>query len=77
MLGKLLTEQSDRRVKIDRRRVLEPADLFAHFRHDLGVTMADRNRDDPGKGVEVALAGFVPDVLHMAFDDQAAARDNR
>ena len=57
-------------MKIDRRRVLEPADLLAHFLDDLGMTVADRDGDDPGEGVEVLLAGLVPDVLHVAFDDQ-------
>ena len=31
--------------------------------------MPDGDGDDAGEGVEVLLAGFVPDVLHVAFDD--------
>ena len=50
--------------------MLEPADLLADLLDDLGMTVADRDGDDPGKGVEVLLAGLVPDVLHVAFGDQ-------
>ena len=57
-------------MQVDRRRVLEPADLLAHFLDDLRMAVADRDRDDPGEGVEVLLAGLVPEVLHVAFDDQ-------
>ena len=57
-------------MQVNRRRVLEPADLLANLLDDLGVTVADRDRDDPGKGVEVLLACFVPDVLHVPFGDQ-------
>ena len=70
VLGQLLAELGDGGMEVDRRRVLEPADLLADLLDDLGMTVADRDGDDPGEGVEVLLAGLVPDVLHVAFDDQ-------
>ena len=69
VLGQLLAELRDRGMQIDRRRVLEPADLLADFLDDPGMAVPDRDGDDPGEGVEVLLAGLVPDVLHVALDD--------
>src|SRR5262249_55933557 len=57
-------------VQIDRGRMLKPPDLLANARDDFGMTMSDRNGDNPGECVEVLLAGLVPEVLHVAFDDQ-------
>ena len=78
VLGQLLAELPDRRVQIDRRRVLQLADLLANFLDDLRMAMADGDRDDAGEGVEILLARLVPHVLHVAFDDQqriAVVRD--
>ena len=57
-------------MQIDGRDVLQPADLLADLFDDLRMTMADGDGDDAGEAVEVLLAGFVPEVLHLAFDDQ-------
>lgn len=70
MLGQLLAKLGDGRVKIDRRRVLKPADLLADLRHDRGMTVADRDRDNPGERIKVLLASLVPDVLHVPLGDQ-------
>src|SRR5262249_9205161 len=55
---------------VDGRHMLEPPNLFPHLFDDPGMTVPDRDRDDAGKAVEVLLPGLVPEVLHVAFDDQ-------
>ena len=65
-------------MQIDRRRVLQLADLLAHLLDDLRMAVADGDGDDAGEGVEILLARLVPQVLHVPFDDQqriAVVRD--
>src|SRR5262249_5569923 len=63
-------ELPDGRVEVDRRDVLQPADLLAHLLDNQGLAMTDRDRDNACEAVEVLLPAFVPEVLHVAFDDQ-------
>ena len=43
--------------------------MLADSFDDFWVAMADADRDDAGKGIQITVAFFVPDVLHLAFDD--------
>ena len=43
VLGQLLAELADGRVQVDRRRVLQRADLLADLLDDLRVAVADRD----------------------------------
>ncbi len=65
-------------MQIDRRHVLQLADLLADFLDDIWMAVADRDRDDAGEAIEILLARFVPHILHVPFDDQqriAVVRD--
>ena len=67
--GQLLAVQPDGRVDVDRRGVLQPADLLADPLDLLGMAMADGNGDDAADGVEVPLTLLVIEVLHVTLDD--------
>src|SRR5579871_1792173 len=43
--------------------------LLVRSRDDVGMAVADTDGDDAADAVEVAFAGFVPDVLHGALDE--------
>ena len=70
VLGQQFAELADRGMQINGRRVLQLADLLADFFHNIRMAMADRDGDDAGEAVEIALALLVPQVLHVPFDDQ-------
>jgi len=70
VLGEPAAEFADRRVQIDRCHVLKRAELLAHAARDLRVAVPDRHAHDSGEAIEVALAGFVPEVLHVALDHE-------
>ena len=70
MLGQFLAQERDRRMQINGRRVLKLADLLPDFLNDLRMAMADRNANDAGETVQVLLAGLIPEILHMAFNDE-------
>ena len=59
----------DSRMQIDGCRVLQLAGLRTHSLDDFGMAMPDADRDDSSQTVQVAPAAFIPDVLHLAFDD--------
>ena len=61
-------------MEIDRRRVLQLARLLADLLDDLRMAVADADRDDAGKGVEIPPAGLVPHVLHVALRRSSADR---
>ena len=50
------------------RTVLEQFVLPLRGGDDVRVAVADADGDDPGDAIEVAFAGFIPDVLLFAFD---------
>ena len=78
-LGQLFGKLHDGRVQIDRRRVLQQAGLLADSFDDLRMAMANADRDDAGKRIQIPLALLVPHVLHLAFDDHqriAVVRDD-
>ena len=60
VFGELLAKLADRRVEVDRRDMLQLADLLLHFLDDVGMAVADRDGDDAGERVEVPLTRLVP-----------------
>ena len=65
-------------MQINRRHMLQLADLLAHLFDNLRMAVPDRNRDDAGEAIEILLALFVPQILHVPFDHQqriAVVRD--
>ena len=68
-IRKLLAELADSGMQIDRRGMLQFANLSADFFDNIRMAVADRDRDDPGEGIQILLAGLVPEVLHLAFDN--------
>ncbi len=57
-------------MKVDRRRVLQSANLGLNLLDHLRMAMADGDGHDPRETVEILLAGFVPNVLAFALDDE-------
>ena len=43
--------------------------LFVGGGDNIRMTMADADRDDSAERIEIAPAGFVPDVLHLPLHD--------
>jgi hypothetical protein len=66
--GQCLSKGAEVRVEVDRGGVLDPPDLIADRLHHLRMTVPARHGDDAGKEVEVAAAGLVVQVLHVALD---------
>ena len=67
---KFLGELADGRMEIDRRRRAEVFPVcFCTASHNFRMTMSDGNGDDPRETIEIPLAGFVPEVLHVSLDD--------
>ena len=56
MLGQLSAKLTDRRMKINGRRMLKLADLLTNFRTISGWQWPTRHGDDAGEAVEVLLA---------------------
>src|SRR5262249_41352341 len=69
MLDQFLTKLTNGWMKIKGGYVLKLSNLFADLFDDVRMAMADGNRDDAGKGIKVALSFFVPEILHVPFDD--------
>ena len=69
LCGQLLGVLRHVRVQINRGGMLQQFVLFPGRLHHIGVTMADANRDDATKRIEVTPPGFVPDVLHLSFHE--------
>src|ERR1041385_6317477 len=57
-------------MQVDRGRMLKGVDLLVNRLHDTWMAVPDRNRHDAGVEVQIAMAGFVVEILHVAFDDQ-------
>ena len=66
--GQLLRILGDVGVQVDRGRVLEGFILAARGFDDVRVAMPDADRHDAAQAIQVAPAGFVPHILHGAFD---------
>ncbi len=69
MLGQAFAEFTDRRMQIDRRHMLQFADLLPDLLDDMRMAMTDRHAHDSGERIEISLPPLVPDILHMSFDD--------
>lgn len=50
--------------------MLQLADLLANFFNHIWMAVPDRHGDDAGEAIEIALARFVPKILHLAFDQE-------
>ena len=57
-------------MQINGRHMLQLADLLADFFDNIRMAVSDRNGDDAGEAIEILLAFFVPQVLHVPFDQQ-------
>ena len=53
-------------VGVERRSVLQPADLRVHFAGDLRVAVTHGDGQDAAEEIEVLVAFQVPQVLHLA-----------
>ena len=67
--GELLGIQRDLRVQIDRGGVVDRLVLPVRGLHHFRVAVPDADGDDAAEAVEIAAAGFVEEILRLAFDD--------
>mmetsp|Transcript_26074 Transcript_26074/g.83188 ORF Transcript_26074/g.83188 Transcript_26074/m.83188 type:complete len:221 (-) Transcript_26074:8-670(-) len=67
--SELLCILADLRVEVDGGRVLQELVLLHHGVHHLWMAVTDANGDDSRERVEVALAGVIEEVLHLALHD--------
>ena len=56
-------------MQINRGGVLQRFVLLVRRGDDVRMAMADADGDDAAEAVEIAFAGFVPDILHLALHD--------
>ena len=65
----LLSELGDVRVQVNGGGMLQHFVLLVRGGDHVRMAMADADRHDAAEAIEVALAGVVPDILHLALHD--------